>query len=119
MPSYWINETPMTLDQHRQSIIDRRLPEVPVSYRKLYLRVLNNEASRREAIKAMCLACVGWERQEVKHCTSLACPLYHLRPFKATPEEIANYHKHLESPPWPRTAGSQTADKAGSQDTVA
>ena len=34
-----------------------------------------------EAIKAFCWECVGWEWQEVNHCTAPACPLYPYRPI--------------------------------------
>ena len=62
--------------------IERRAAKVPVSYRRLYLRVLTGEASRATAIKAMCLECVGWERKAVTECTAGACPLYRHRPYQ-------------------------------------
>jgi hypothetical protein len=68
--------------ERTQELRDRYLRNVPKKYRKLALRVLAEESSPREAIKNMCLACMGWIRQEVALCTSPACPLYAFRPFK-------------------------------------
>ena len=62
---------------------DRRCQDVPPKYRKAYLRVLEDRASPRQAIKVMCMDCIGWEVKEVANCQSVACPLYCFRPFKA------------------------------------
>jgi hypothetical protein len=70
------------LQQIYERTRDRRAAAVPVKFRKLYLRVLEGQASPRQAIKAMCMECIGWEAREVALCTSPACPLYLHRPFK-------------------------------------
>lgn len=60
----------------------RRNEQAPAKYRNLHLKVMRGEVSPRQAIKVMCLECVGWERREVTACTSSACPLHRLRPFQ-------------------------------------
>lgn len=55
--------------------------EAPASYRRIFQRAYSGE-SRTEAIKATCLRCVGYLRDEVRHCTSLACPLHPYRPYQ-------------------------------------
>ena len=65
----------------RESAIARRASEMPKAYRPNYLRAARGKASPRMAIKAFCLECVGWQRQEVRRCTGVACPLWRYRPF--------------------------------------
>ena len=38
--------------------------------------------SLKAAAKAFCLECVMWDKNEVKLCPSVACPLYLYRPFR-------------------------------------
>ena len=80
-------------ESHRAGVVTRRLPEVPRKHRRLYLKVMKGEASPRQCIKAMCLECMGWQRNDVAHCTAIACPLYRLRPFKASAEEVAEDYR--------------------------
>ncbi len=54
---------------------------------KLFLRVYSGKASPREAIRAHCLECIGFEVAAVKDCGAPACPLYEYRPYQ---EERAN-----------------------------
>ena len=35
-----------------------------------------------DIIKAKCLDCSGYERQEVKNCTVTSCPIWRFRPYK-------------------------------------
>ncbi len=56
---------------------------VPVSVQNTYRRAL--AGSRPAAVKAMCLACQGWEdgaRQAIRDCPSVGCPLHAVRPFQ-------------------------------------
>ena len=59
----------------------RRLNDMPRLYRSTYLRAMGGN-DRRAAVKSFCLECVCWQREEVKLCTSTACPLYKYRPYK-------------------------------------
>ena len=56
----------------------RRLREVPRKYRALYRRAWARK-SRKAAIRAQCLECVGFSSREVELCTAPACPLFAFR----------------------------------------
>lgn len=60
----------------------KALSEAPESVRKTLAQSFSGSASPRKAIKAMCLSCVGFDRQEIKNRTSYACPLWQYRPFQ-------------------------------------
>jgi hypothetical protein len=46
----------------------------------LFERVFCGEASPRQAIKAFCSECVGFDQSEIENCTATDCPLYAYRP---------------------------------------
>jgi hypothetical protein len=64
----------------RNQKIDRRIKDIPKIYRKIYEKAVIN-GSKPAAIKAFCLECVCWQKNEIINCTSLDCPLYAVRPF--------------------------------------
>jgi hypothetical protein len=64
----------------RKQKIARRLAEIPKKYRKIYKKAVETN-SKPEAIKAFCLECVCWQKNEIINCSCLACPLYGLRPY--------------------------------------
>jgi hypothetical protein len=49
-------------------------------YRGMYAESIIGKASLPDAVKVMCLHCVGWERKEVTLCTARGCPLWKYRP---------------------------------------
>ena len=57
------------------------LEMMPETSRATYLKAMLGK-SATAGIKAHCMECVGWLRDEVRNCTSTACPLYTYRPFK-------------------------------------
>ena len=57
---------------------------VPESARGAYLKACAGEGSPRSAIKAFCLFCVGYVRQDVTDCKAATCPLHAWRPFQKT-----------------------------------
>ena len=59
----------------------------PESARKSLARAFSGSASPRQAIKAQCLVCMGYDRQEIKNCTGWSCPLWMYRPFQADQPE--------------------------------
>jgi hypothetical protein len=61
--------------------IQKRLSDMPDIYRGNYKKAMKGR-NRTAAVKAFCLECVGWQRNEVKECSSVECPLYLYRPFK-------------------------------------
>ena len=70
------------LDPGRESAIEKRAAQIPRKYRSAYVRAASGEASPRAVIKAFCLECLGWQPDEVRHCTAPACPLFAHRPFQ-------------------------------------
>ena len=56
----------------------RKLADMPNKYRGLY-RMAWKRKSRKKAIRAFCLECVGYMPSEVRLCTSPDCPLYEYR----------------------------------------
>ena len=65
----------------RHERIAERRKAIPRAYRKTYDKAVERR-SFRAAIKAQCLECVCWARDEVRNCTDLACPLYAYRPYQ-------------------------------------
>lgn len=59
--------------------------EVPVSYRPTFERAFTTN-SKSAGIKAFCLRCVGYLRNEVRECTARGCPLWTHRPYQADTE---------------------------------
>ena len=56
------------------------LESVPSLSRGLIARSLAGSASPRQAIKAFCLACTQYDRDEITHCPVWRCPLHAYRP---------------------------------------
>jgi len=60
----------------------RRLERCPVSSRSLLARCYARKASPRQAIKAFCQECCGYDRAAIAECAAYACPLWNLRPYQ-------------------------------------
>lgn len=69
-----------TSENKRQQKISKRIAEIPKRYRKIYKKAVETN-SKAAAIKAFCLECVCWQKNEVINCSCLACPLFGVRPF--------------------------------------
>lgn len=76
-----ISEAKLDLSDRGRALVESRLLEMPLSCRMGYLKSLGGN-SPMSGIKAHCLECVGWVRDEVRLCTSPCCALYPYRPFK-------------------------------------
>jgi len=63
----------------RSEQIAQRREQMPRGYRGIYDRAMSGK-SRKAAMRAFCLECVGWQIHEVFSCTDTACPLYPYRP---------------------------------------
>lgn len=72
----------MTSKQDRQAVVTLRIAEAPESVKGTLREAFSGSASPRKAIKAMCLACTGYDRREVTSCTGYSCPLWKYRPFQ-------------------------------------
>lgn len=70
-----------TAEQRRALVVAQRISEAPQSCQKSLAQAFFGSASPRQAIKAMCLACVGFDRQSVRNCTGYSCPLWQYRPY--------------------------------------
>ena len=68
------NNAPGVLDTVRR----KRLAQIPARQRPIFLRAWTGK-SRKAAMRAFCLECVGYESAEVNRCTAPACPLYPYR----------------------------------------
>ena len=53
---------------------------MPALSRGLIARSLAGTASPRQAVKAFCLACTHYNRDEITHCPVWRCPLHAYRP---------------------------------------
>ncbi len=62
--------------------VRKYLETVPMSAKLLLERALTKECSPRTAIKAKCMDCCHFDRQEVASCTVVVCPLHAYRPFQ-------------------------------------
>ncbi len=54
----------------------------PVTVRAVLAKSFAKTASPRQAIKAKCLDCCHADREEVRNCTVILCPLHAYRPFQ-------------------------------------
>ena len=61
--------------------IAKRRADMPTAYRRNYDKAMAGK-SLKAAAKAFCLECVMWDKNEVKLCPSVACPLYLYRPVR-------------------------------------
>lgn len=59
----------------------------PVSARGAIVRAFQRVGGRANAIRAKCLACCNFDRDEIRHCTVETCPLHSFRPFQAKTAE--------------------------------
>ncbi len=65
------------------------LAAAPVSVQGIVQRAFEGSASPRQAIKAKCLTCCNYDRNEVEHCTVVRCPLWAYRPYTAKSSQPA------------------------------
>ena len=69
------------MSNSQQEQISQRQSQIPKSHKKNYDKAMRGR-SLKAATKAFCLECVCWEKEEVRECTDLSCPLYPYRPYK-------------------------------------
>jgi len=66
----------------RKDLLARKLASIPQRQRGIFLRAWSGK-SRKAAMRAFCLECMGFEAAEVGRCTAPACPLYEYREGRA------------------------------------
>ena len=59
----------------------RRIGDIPAHLKGIFAAAWRGR-SRKMALKAHCVECMGYQRALVKGCTSLACALYPYRPYQ-------------------------------------
>ena len=72
------------MNQYQQKTLD----SASVLYKGITETALEGNGSPRNAIKAFCLHCVGYQREDVKGCTAYGCPLYAFRPYQKDTESL-------------------------------
>jgi hypothetical protein len=77
-----IKETISLVNPDWRAALEKMVAQIPLQHRLGYLRAIAGLASPRQEIKAYCLMCVSWERQEVAQCTNVLCPHYLSRPYQ-------------------------------------
>ena len=65
----------------REEQIRKRREQMPKIHQAAYKSAVSGK-SRKNAVKSFCLMCVGWQKEEVRLCTDLACQLYPYRPYR-------------------------------------
>ena len=66
----------------RQDRVAQQVKQAGQLYRTVMLKAYQGTASPRSAIKAQCLNCVGYNREDITHCTGYSCPLWAYRPYQ-------------------------------------
>ena len=72
----------MLKSEERSKKIEKRLKQIPASYKAKYLKTKNTN-SLRASIDSFCLECTGWHRADVSKCKCFACPLWEKRPYQS------------------------------------
>ncbi|MHC4132471.1 MAG: hypothetical protein ACYSSP_10605 [Planctomycetota bacterium] len=67
---------------HLKKITERRL-QIPKVHRANYDKAMKGR-SLKAAVKAFCLECVCWQKEDVKLCSSPQCSLYPYRPYRSS-----------------------------------
>jgi hypothetical protein len=55
---------------------------VPDGCKRLYVSALTMKLSTKQAIKAKCMDCASFQKEEITECSVKTCPLYAYRPYQ-------------------------------------
>ena len=72
----------------REKQIAEHRAQMPRIYRATYDKAVSGK-SLRAAANSFCAECCMWQREEVRLCTSLACPLWPYRPYRDKPKRCS------------------------------
>lgn len=64
------------------TLLSNYLRKLKQSYRRLFYDVFYGKKSYSKAVKAKCLDCSCFDRQEITHCEVKTCPLHKVRPYQ-------------------------------------
>lgn len=67
---------------NENSIRGNYLKLVPRSSQAIFHRAYTGSKSKADSIKAKCLDCSQFDRDEIKKCPVVTCPLWNIRPFQ-------------------------------------
>jgi len=71
-------------DQERIRAYREHIPNLHDGvYRRRYDKAMKGK-SLRAAVNAKCLDCACWQKNEVRDCPALTCPLWPYRPYQAS-----------------------------------
>jgi hypothetical protein len=76
------------MSKSRVQQIEARRAQIPDIHKANYDKAMGGK-SLRAGTKAFCLECAGWQKEEVRQCTDLACPLYPYRPYKTCSKQVS------------------------------
>lgn len=80
----------------RQEKIVERRKQIPDIHRANYDKAIRGR-SMKAGVKAFCLECTCWQKEEVRLCTDLACPLYPYRPYRISKQATERRSLSAES----------------------
>lgn len=66
----------------REARVAKCLAEGSAMFRPVMEKAYSGDASPRNAIKAKCLECTGFDREVIRSCTGYSCPLWAYRPYQ-------------------------------------
>jgi len=72
--------------ENRAEKIARHRADMPRIYQATYDKAVSSK-SLRATVNSFCAECCMWQREEVRLCTSLACPLWPYRPYRNKPKK--------------------------------
>lgn len=85
-PNLPVSESPSAppndFPPHQLSRYEQRLSHWSDKRKPAIKRVWKGEGSPRNAVKFMCLECVGESTEAITDCGDRFCPLWHFRPFQ-------------------------------------
>lgn len=55
---------------------------IPKNQQSLFYKIFTGGKSYSKAVKAKCLDCTCFNKEEIKKCEVFTCPLHNLRPYK-------------------------------------
>lgn len=82
--AFWQGPLPPITALLPPGVDPKRLRQMPPALRRPYVRAVRGEASLREAVRAFCAECCGYDRDAVRTCPAVACQLHPYRPWQRT-----------------------------------
>lgn len=70
------------MNEHQKAAVSGALP----AYRRILERAYNG-TSKSAGVKAFCLQCTGYVKDQVRHCSAHACALHPYRPYQTGGED--------------------------------